>query len=94
MTEAAPAQVTRVAPTGIPMLPPKAYAQLFDEFQLGKDVLEELIRKFSRPAKREGGIDAVIETYHRAGARSVVEFIVSRINAANGVPEDVEPTAE
>jgi hypothetical protein len=69
-------------------LPPEAYARVFDQFKEGQQILEELLRIFARPAKRDGGIDAILETYHRAGARSVCEFIVSRINQANGVPDD------
>lgn len=72
----------------IVQLPPEAYARLFDANPEGAQILEELVRRFSRPAKLEGGIDAVLATYHRDGARSVVEFIVSRINQANGVPAD------
>ena len=47
----------------------------------------ELTRRFAKPAKLEGGIDAVLTTFHRDGARSVLEFIVNRINQANGVLE-------
>lgn len=69
-------------------LPASAYARIFEVNPEGAQILEELIRRFSRPAKLEGGIDAVLATYHRDGARSVIEFIVSRINQANGVPAD------
>lgn len=68
-------------------LPSEAYARLFDGHQDGQDVLEDLTRRFCRPAKTDGGIDAVLQTYHRAGARAVVEFIISMINQANGVDD-------
>jgi hypothetical protein len=67
-------------------LPDAAYARVFDEFKEGQQILEELTLRFARPAKLEGGIDAVLQTYHRDGARSVIEWIVNRINRANGVP--------
>jgi hypothetical protein len=60
---------------------------MFDGHQDGPAILEDLTRRFCRPAKTDGGIDAVLQTYHRAGARAVVEFIVSMINQANGVPD-------
>lgn len=66
-------------------LDPQIYRRLFEEYRDGQMVMEELIRRFVRPAKLEGGIDAVLATYHREGARSVIEFIASRINQANGV---------
>lgn len=67
-------------------LDPAVYARVFEVHPEGAQVLEELTLRFMRPAKRTGGIDAVLETYHRDGARSVIEFIVNRINQANGVP--------
>jgi hypothetical protein len=66
-------------------LPPEVYARVFENHAEGAQILEELIRRFARPAKLEGGIDAVLATYHRDGARSVVEFIAARINQAHGV---------
>lgn len=67
---------------------PEVYRRVFSEWKDGEQILEELTRRFARPAKLEGGIDAVLTTYHRDGARSVLEFIVNRINQANGVPAD------
>lgn len=65
------------------------YARLFESNDDGLRVMQDLERRFCRPAKTEGGIDAVLQTYHRAGARAVVEFILARINQANGVePND------
>jgi hypothetical protein len=64
---------------------PQLYADLFEVDKRGQVILEELIRRFARPAVKTGGIDAVLQTYHRDGARSVVEFITARINMAHGV---------
>jgi hypothetical protein len=64
---------------------PRVYARLFEEDREGAAVLEELTLKFARPAVMKGGIDAVLQTYHNDGARSVLQHIVSRINQAHGV---------
>ncbi len=65
-----------------------AYARVFEGFKEGSIVLEELLRIFARPPKLDGGIDAVLATYYRAGQRSVLDHIISKINRANGVPDD------
>lgn len=67
---------------------PLMYARVFENHAEGVLILEDLVRRFHRPAKLEGGIDAVLTTYHREGARSVVDFIVAQINRANGVNTD------
>lgn len=63
------------------------YKQIFEDDRRGAAILEELVARFSRPAVTKGGIDAITETYFRAGQRSVFEFIVSQINRANGVSD-------
>lgn len=68
-----------------PAVDPAVYARLFEEYRDGQMVMEELIHRFSRPAKLDGGIDAVLSTYHRAGARAVLDFIIGRINLSHGV---------
>lgn len=67
-------------------LPPELYAQVFEDDNRGKAILEELVLRFSRPAVTKGGIDAVLQTYFNEGQRSVVQFIVNKINQAQGVP--------
>ena len=69
---------------------PQDYARLFDGSELGKRVFEDLVRKFSRPPVYKDGIDGIRISDFRAGARSVVEHIVRRINQASGV-NDVDP---
>lgn len=71
-------------------LQPEVYARVFENHAEGAQILEELVRRFARPAKLDGGIDAILATYHRDGARSVVEFIASRINQSHGVETNVE----
>lgn len=68
-----------------PQLDPGIYARVFEELRDGQMIFDELVRRFAKPAKLEGGIDAVIATYHRAGARAVLDFIAGRINQAHGV---------
>lgn len=70
---------------------PRAYARVFEGSQDGKDIIEELERRFAKPAVTKGGIDAVLQTYHNDGARSVIEFIVRRINQAAGVVSRDDP---
>ena len=64
-------------------LAPEVYARVFEGHAEGTLILAELVRVFAKPAKLEGGIDAILLTYHRDGQRSVVEFIVNQINRAN-----------
>lgn len=64
-------------------LDPSYYARAFASPEANR-VLEELTRLFGpRAAKTAGGIDAVLETYERAGAARVISFIHRRIDAAN-----------
>lgn len=72
---------------------PELYRQIFEVDKRGAAVLEQLVLLFSKPAKQEGGIDAVIQTYHRMGEHAVIQHIVKQINRANGV-EDESPTTE
>lgn len=71
-----------------PPLPADTYARVFEGHGDGVKILEELVRRYVRSAKVGGGIDGILETYRRDGARSVVEFILSRVNMANGAPND------
>lgn len=73
---------------------PQDYKQIFEDHKVGAAILEELTQRFARPAVTTGGIDAVLQTYHRDGMRRVIEFIVNQVNRANGVDlnqEDLQP---
>lgn len=70
------------------LLPPDAYVRVFEHLPDGAQILDELTRVFVRPAKTSGGIDAVLETFRRDGQRSVIEWIVNRINQARGLPTE------
>ncbi|MGU2439554.1 Bbp19 family protein [Burkholderia cenocepacia] len=67
------------------MIEPELYKQIFEDDRRGAAILEELTVKFARPAVTTGGIDAILQTYVRDGQRRVIEYIVNRINRANGV---------
>jgi hypothetical protein len=67
---------------------PEMYARVFENHAEGVLILEDLVRRFHKGAVMQGGIDAVLSTYHREGARSVVDHIVTQINRANGVNTD------
>lgn len=64
------------------------YRELFETDKRGARILDDLIQRFARPAVNKGGIDAVLQTYQRMGAREVLEFIANQINRANGVQVD------
>ncbi|NYH99597.1 hypothetical protein [Cupriavidus plantarum] len=69
---------------------PDLYKQIFEDDRRGAALLEDLTNRFARPAVTTGGIDAVLQTYHRDGARRALEYIVTQINRANGVRDPNE----
>ncbi len=69
---------------------PALYRAIFEQDKRGEALLEALVRRFSRPAVTQGGIDAVLQTYHRMGAQAVIQHIVQQINLANGVGDTQE----
>ena len=69
---------------------PELYRQIFEVDKRGALILEDLVRRYSKPAVVEGGIDAVIKTYHRMGEHEVVQHIIRMINRANHVPDTQE----
>lgn len=71
--------------TPSPEVTPEMFKELFEDHPTGRIVLESLIVKFTRPAVTDGGIDAVLKTYLRQGARMPLDHIVSQINRAHGV---------
>lgn len=72
---------------------PDLYKQVFEDDRRGAAILEHLTQLFARPAVTTGGIDAVLQTYHRDGQRRVLEHIVTQINRANGVKDPNEDQA-
>lgn len=63
------------------------YREIFEVDQRGAAILEDLVRMFSKQAVTEGGIDAVLKTFHRQGEQAVVQHIVRMINIANRVDD-------
>lgn len=63
------------------------YKHLFTETDQGEAILNDLVSRFSLPPSFDEH-NAEIKTYYRAGQRSVIDFILSRINRANGVQDD------
>lgn len=76
---------------GRDQVPPATYAAVFEDDARGAAILEDLVRRFAKPAVTKGGIDAVLQTYMRAGERRVIDFILLRLNQARGVED---PTAQ
>lgn len=68
----------------------ETYRQIFEVDKRGAMLLEHMVVLFSQGAKVDGGIDAVLKTYHRLGQNSVVQHIVAQINRANNVPDNLE----
>lgn len=66
------------------------YKQIFDETAQGQAILEELVARFATMGPSFDEHNAELKTYYRAGQRSVVDFILSRINRANGVTDNVQ----
>lgn len=64
------------------------YRDLFETDKRGARILDDLVLRFVRPAVNKGGIDAVLQTYQRMGARELIDFIANQINRANGVQVD------
>lgn len=64
---------------------PEEYASLFENNPEGQRIFEDMTKRFVRPHMVKGGIDGIRESDVRAGQRSVIEFIVRRINQAAGV---------
>lgn len=67
------------------MIDPQLYKAVFETDRRGAEIFEDLVRRFAQPAVTEGGIDAILKTYHRMGANAVIQHIVRQIDKANGV---------
>jgi hypothetical protein len=70
-----------------PEVTPAMYREVFESTKAGQIVLDDLIRRYSKPASTTGGIDAVLKTYLHMGEHNVVQHIVKQINRAHGVPD-------
>lgn len=66
---------------------PAVYKAIFEDDRRGAAILDDLLVRFKPKVVTDGGIDAVLKTYRHAAHREILEFIVSQINRANGVPD-------
>lgn len=69
-------------------LTPQDYADLFETDKRGAHILDDLIRRFGGPKGHAAGIDRILDTHELMGRRQVLDFIVTQINRAAGVPVD------
>lgn len=67
---------------------PEAYARLFENHAEGRVILEDLTARFGGGIYVKGGLEGDRQTCFNAGRRSVLDFILGRINQANGVETD------
>lgn len=80
---------TGIRPTPqIVSMPPEAYARVFENNPEGAQIMDELVRRFGKNPYVKGGEDAARQTDFNAGAFEVVQFILRRINQANGVSDE------
>lgn len=71
-------------------LPPALYADVFQDDRRGAAILEELIAVHGNNPYVKGGADAARQTDFNAGKLEVINFILRRLNRANGVNDDVQ----
>lgn len=65
-----------------------AYKRIFEGNQDGVAILDELCRIYAKDCYVKGGRAAERQTLVNCGERNVIEFIVKKINQANGVDQD------
>lgn len=70
--------------------PPEAYARVFENHAEGRLILEDLTARFGGGIYVKGGLEGDRQTCFNAGRRSVLDFILGRINQANGAETDEE----
>lgn len=66
---------------------------MFEGDPVGSRILEDLVARFGGNPYVKGGLEAQRETDHRAGRLEVVNFILGKINQANGA-DDHEQSPE
>ncbi len=67
---------------------PEAYARVFENHAEGRVILEDLTARFGGGIYVKGGLEGDRQTCFNAGRRSVLDFILGRINQANGAETD------
>lgn len=69
---------------------PEAYARVFENHAEGRLILDDLTARFGGGIYVKGGLEGDRQTCFNAGRRSVLDFILGRINQAHGVETDEE----
>lgn len=69
---------------------PEVYARVFENHAEGRMILEDLTARFGGGIYVKGGLEGDRQTCFNAGRRSVLDFILGRINQANGAETDEE----
>jgi len=69
---------------------PEAYARVFENHAEGRLILDDLTARFGGGIYVKGGLEGDRQTCFNAGRRSVLDFILGRINQAHGVITDEE----
>lgn len=65
------------------------YRDVFEVDKRGAAIFDDLCARFAKGPARGFDAAAVNETFARAHQREVVDYILRRINRANGAPEPV-----
>ena len=72
-------------------LEPEVYARVFENHAEGRQILEDLTARFGGSIYVKGAQEGDRQTCFNAGRRSVLDFILGRINQASGIPtQDTE----
>lgn len=69
---------------------PDDYRDIFEVNRIGQKIAEDLFMRFGyrKTARSEDGINRALDLFEYQGQRNVIDFIVKRINQANGVNEN------
>lgn len=65
-------------------LQPEDYARVFEGDPVGARILEDLVDRYGVNPYVKGGLEAQRQTDFNAGRLEVVNFILRKLNAANG----------
>lgn len=67
---------------------PKVYSDIFENNPFGAQILEELVARFGGNPYVPGGHEADRATAFNAGKQEVLNFILRRIDQANGADDE------
>lgn len=69
-------------------LQPVDYQRVFEGDPVGARILEDLVARFGGNPYTRGGLEAQRQTDFNAGKLEVVDFLLRKINQANGAEHD------